>query len=49
MSGESTILYEDAWKGGTMKLAEALAERSDCQIRIEEMKKPDSFNNAAWP
>ncbi len=22
-----------------MKLAEALAERSDCQIRIEEMKK----------
>jgi hypothetical protein len=23
-----------------MKLAEALAERSDCQIRIEEMKKP---------
>ena len=39
MSGESTVLYEDAWKGGTMKLAEALAERSDCQIRIEEMKK----------
>jgi hypothetical protein len=26
-------------KGGTMKLAEALAERSDCQNRIEEIKK----------
>jgi len=25
--------------GGTMKLAEALAERSDCQNRIEEIKK----------
>ncbi len=25
--------------GGIMKLAEALAERSDCQNRIEEMKK----------
>jgi hypothetical protein len=26
-------------KGGTMKLAEALAERSDCQNRSEEIKK----------
>jgi hypothetical protein len=26
-------------EGGTMKLAEALAERSDCQSRIEELKK----------
>jgi hypothetical protein len=29
----------DAWKGGTMKLAEALAVRSDCQVKIDEIKK----------
>jgi len=33
------IFIEGAGKGGTMKLAEALAERSDCQNRIEELKK----------
>jgi uncharacterized protein DUF6847 len=33
------IFTQIAWKGGIMKLAEALAGRSDCQIRIEEMKK----------
>jgi hypothetical protein len=30
---------KEAWKGGIMKLAEALAERSDCQNRIEEIRK----------
>jgi hypothetical protein len=43
MRGQSKIrriiFSEGAWKGGTMKLAEALAERSDCQNRIEEIKK----------
>jgi hypothetical protein len=34
------IIFSDgAWKGGTMKLAEALAERSDCQVKIDEIKK----------
>src|SRR5947207_682583 len=26
-------------RGPTLKLAEALAERSDCQVRLEELKK----------
>jgi hypothetical protein len=43
MRGQSKIrrivLSDGAWKGGTLKLAEALAERSDCQNRIEEIKK----------